>query len=480
MRDTVDDINPELPKLGDCGYLPYYGYCRIYIINRSFWASGLVPGSVAYENLRRRCFSSFGSLKRIEVTAKLFMSADTAFGPQHCEAMQSRRQAAKDAVLPSATPRVKKGRINPKAKPATVQSSLKASPKSGGSCDGKPEEEDKDPKDAGHIAPKKRLQPHDLLFSEEEATAESSNSFAGLTIGDLMNQEPVWKIPDIYRHDQIVDTIPGTDSSDSGDEAESDGKINRDLDKMSVKDDSQKELEALQIATIVGLVDNFEVEIGGRKLTRKLLFLSNKQARMLPLNNLDKVMSGLDFYPRPKLVIQMCFSAAGGKYQYNPLTLIQHHWSELAGEEVNGQHYFVSEENGLNGARDTEYKIQTFLKDCVIPVARQHKALVIVGQNDCSLSAVFGRLCEEEAERRRGQLGFYVLSFVQAPNVLEASHNPDSVAYQLRKSSKNWRSASDRMWYVLKKDRGAEAVNYYPYLDAPPGCRVAVKEFQPN
>ena len=42
---TVDDINPALPhkdpKLWEVWYVPYYGLCRIYIINRRIWRLGI-------------------------------------------------------------------------------------------------------------------------------------------------------------------------------------------------------------------------------------------------------------------------------------------------------------------------------------------------------------------------------------------------------------------------------------------------------
>ena len=147
-------------------------------------------------------------------------------------------------------------------------------------------------------------------------------------------------------------------------------------------------LERLQIETIVGLVESLEIEVGGARFKQKLLFLSNKQARLLPLDNIDKVMSGLDFYPRPKLVIQLVASTAAGFGQSMMSLLLEHHWTDcgIKTESVNTTRQFVSEKDGLNGLRDTEYKIQTFLKESLIPMARQHSALVLVSNSACSLT----------------------------------------------------------------------------------------------
>lgn len=152
--------------------------------------------------------------------------------------------------------------------------------------------------------------------------------------------------------------------------------------------------------------------------------------------------------------------------------MFEHHWTDcgLQTKDMNLTHCFVSEKDGLNGLRHTEYKIQTFLKESLIPLARQHNALVIVSNSSCSLSQVFGKLCAAEAERRRGNLGFYVLSFLQAPHLLLSCKNPDTIAFQLRRASKNWRKYEDKMWYVLKKTHGEESMFYNHYMDAPDGC----------
>ena len=152
--------------------------------------------------------------------------------------------------------------------------------------------------------------------------------------------------------------------------------------------------------------------------------------------------------------------------------VLEHHWTDcgLQTADMNSTHYFVSEKDGLNGLRHTEYKIQTFLKESLIPLARQHNALVIVSDSSCSLSQVFGKLCAAEAERRRGNLGFYVLAFLRAPYLLLSCKNPDTIAFQLRRASKNWRKYEDKMWYVLKKAQGDESMFYSHYADAPDGC----------
>ena len=300
-------------------------------------------------------------------------------------------------------------------------------------------------------------------FQVEAGCPSDGGPEAQPSVEDLEGKAPLWKIPQVYKPDRLQD--PASHDAEPIENA-----------RPSVKepvDPTRDELERLQIETIVGLVDNFEAEVGGVHLSRKLLFLSNKQASMLPLDNIDKVMSGLNFYPRPKLVIQLWPSAAYGNKQYSTSSLlVEHHWTDckLKDQDVNTQFYFVAEEDGLNGVRDTECKIQVFLKECLMPLARQHCALVILNETRCSLSSVFGKLCAAEAERRRGNLGFYVLAFIQAPQVLLSSQRSGTNSYRLRQASTNWKKAEERMWYVMRKVCGPEAASYNHYLDAPGGC----------
>ena len=283
------------------------------------------------------------------------------------------------------------------------------------------------------------------------------------SVEDLEGKAALWKVPQVYMPDRLVD--PANHDAKPIENAWPSVK--------NAVDPTRVELERLQIETIVGLVDNFEAEVGGVHLTRKLLFLSNKQASMLPLDNIDKVMSGLNFYPRPKLVIQLWPSAAYGNKQFSTSSLLfEHHWTDckLKDQDVNTQFYFVAEEDGLNGVRETECKIQVFLKECLIPLARQHCALVILNETRCSLSSVFGKLCAAEAERRRGNLGFYVLAFIQAPQVLLSSKRPGTNSHRLRQASKNWEKAEERMWNVMREVCGPETSSYNHYLDAPGGC----------
>ncbi|CAK9007983.1 Hypothetical protein (Fragment) [Durusdinium trenchii] len=312
---------------------------------------------------------------------------------------------------------------------------------------------------------RKELKPEDGGFQRELLLdgVSAEHSFNGVTIGAVKNQDPLPPIPIPYRFDRLADRERAPPNQQE--------KQYVLQNAVGTKDPARKELEELQIKTVVGLVDTVKVEVGGAEVKRKLLFLSNRQARMLPLDSVDRVMSGLDFFPRPKLVIQMFGSTAVGKGQYSSSELIVHHWGdcELQGHDLNKEHYFVSETD-FKSAQETEFKIQAFLKECLLPLARQHNALIILENTECSLSRAFGRLCAAEAERRRGNLGFFVLTFINALQVLISSENPATVASRLRNASRNWEDSVSKMWYVSRKSLGAESAYHNHYVDAPDGC----------
>ena len=71
----------------------------------------------------------------------------------------------------------------------------------------------------------------------------------------------------------------------------------------AVLDDTQSQLEKLQIQTVFGLVEPVWVTSGG-DAAKKLLFLTNKQATDFDFENMGKLMSAMDI-PEPKLVINL-------------------------------------------------------------------------------------------------------------------------------------------------------------------------------
>ena len=79
-----------------------------------------------------------------------------------------------------------------------------------------------------------------------------------------------------------------------------------------------------QIKTIYTLVEDVTVEHGGAGLHKKLLFLTNKQARAMNVSDMDRIFNALEIAPRPKLVVNLfgSFAYAFGSPSMN------NHWRD--------------------------------------------------------------------------------------------------------------------------------------------------------
>jgi hypothetical protein len=83
------------------------------------------------------------------------------------------------------------------------------------------------------------------------------------------------------------------------------------LDRLQLVANLQAEaLEDIKLKTMFKLVEDIEISIDGRRISKKLLYLSNKQAASFGLNSMQKVFSSLEL-KRPNFVIKLLTSLAG-------------------------------------------------------------------------------------------------------------------------------------------------------------------------
>jgi hypothetical protein len=68
--------------------------------------------------------------------------------------------------------------------------------------------------------------------------------------------------------------------------------------------DYAAQLEDLKIKTMYNLVEDITIDVQGESMEKKLLFLSNKQARKFNFENMGKLMEAMDI-GQPKLVINL-------------------------------------------------------------------------------------------------------------------------------------------------------------------------------
>lgn len=189
-------------------------------------------------------------------------------------------------------------------------------------------------------------------------------------------------------------------------------------------EETRRQLEELQVATIFSLVE--EVRVGD--LSAKLLFLTNKQAKALDITPLDKFMLAMDIRPRPKFVINFIHMLDS----FFPTFRSTMPWSANPSDnEAKGFDPLYSEVGGVEGMRQADRRLVAFLRDCIMPVAIETNALVLLVDPCCAASRHFGIMCEDEARARGGVLPFTVVFCWHTFAYLNQSKNPGSIMHQL-------------------------------------------------
>jgi hypothetical protein len=231
-------------------------------------------------------------------------------------------------------------------------------------------------------------------------------------------------------------------------------------------DETRKQLEDLQIRTIFSLVEDIELDLGGQTAQKKLLFLTNKQARKFDFSNITKVLQAMDVSPMPQLVINLFCSGVNSQTD-RPGGLNSGHWMDKR------SHVLPMHWHGEASAADvhsTDLRLMHFLKTCVLPVAIQTNALVLVHADNCSLAHAFSELCSAEVQKMGGgRLPFTVLCIFQAVALSCASDREGTVAHGLKAKSKRWKEREDACRAAYSASRGDEGIDL-PFLDLPQGA----------
>jgi hypothetical protein len=231
-------------------------------------------------------------------------------------------------------------------------------------------------------------------------------------------------------------------------------------------DDTKKQLEELQIRTIFSLVEPLEIEIDSKTMQKKLLFITNKQARKFDFTNMSYLLQAMDITPRPQLVINLIPSLWRAEGESFPLCgclkknddatkkiLLSFGFHTEAGKKE-------LEESGLN--------VMLFLQQCVLPVAIQTNALVLMHADECVLSTAFSQLCATQQEKMGGKLPFTPLCIFHGV-ALHSATDRGTVTYALQRKSKRWMEHDKKLGDAAEATYGLQHANHGAH-DLPAGC----------
>ncbi len=227
-------------------------------------------------------------------------------------------------------------------------------------------------------------------------------------------------------HEEIVNTI--------------DGLKDKDLEIEPDKDTDGKfiETDEMKVKTMFKMVQDVRIKWEGTEVVKKVLYLTNHQASLFDTTAMKKCIEALDI-GKPKFVI-ILNGSVGSK------TMMDIAHGEKKGmpesEYIAGP-YLSSEISPLD-ENITETQILLFMKNAILPLAKQTNALIIVqGANDCILSASLSKVALAEQARLGKECPFTVVALSMEFEVhykAVLAKEKYSIASQLCLGSTDWKS----------------------------------------
>jgi hypothetical protein len=233
-------------------------------------------------------------------------------------------------------------------------------------------------------------------------------------------------------------------------------------------DDTKKQLEELQIRTIFSLVEPLEIEINAKPMHKKLLFITNKQARKFDFSNMSYFLQAMDITPRPQLVINLLPSLWRAENEGSfPLCGCLKKNDDATRKLI--LDFGFHTEAGKKELEAAGLNVMLFLQHCVLPVAIQTNALVLMHGDECVLSTAFSELCAAQQEKMGGKLPFTPLCIFSGIGLEQASSVPGTVAHAVRLKSKRWIEYGTKLGLATEASFGSQHA-YHDCDDLPAGC----------
>lgn len=197
------------------------------------------------------------------------------------------------------------------------------------------------------------------------------------------------------------------------------------------------ELETLQVKAIFSLVETISIE----SVQKKLLFLTNNQATMANLSDIQKFLIAFDIPTsgpyKPKLIINLFYSQS----------LVE----SVEDSEIPYHEHTYKGELNSDAFNEKDERIALFLKNYVIPLAHQTNAIIILEAAYCDLSRIMSDLCFAEAATKKGKLPYTVLQFGAAFEYWRSSQVEGTLANEFSRQSKRWNHSNDKIKKILFK-----------------------------
>ena len=205
--------------------------------------------------------------------------------------------------------------------------------------------------------------------------------------------------------------------------------------------DQLEELDEIKIKTMFEMVEDIKITSAGFTTTKKFLYLTNKQAATFNAGNMENVLSALEL---PESHFVMRFLPA-----WKGVDATRAH-TELSGK-IDGALY-APPEVSLHDSNMTEAQISLFVKQCILPVAMQTRALILIGGvNDDSLGMAIQRIMQPIQDRMGDSCPFTIIGIALEYEVHRQAVDPfsSSIAKQYLNASKTWTRRIDDVHDII-------------------------------
>ena len=166
-----------------------------------------------------------------------------------------------------------------------------------------------------------------------------------------------------------------------------------------------KTIDEMRIKTMYRMVEDVPVLEGGVETEKKVLYLTNKQATMFDEEGLARCIEALDL-GEPKCIIRLC-EAWNTVKEYQ--VLINHQKLEP------GQFGHLDKLGGtlsIGDAITTEKELALFMKNHLLPLAKETRALIIINSGSaCAMGNALRMTFMGEVERLGADCPFKVIGF---------------------------------------------------------------------
>ena len=232
------------------------------------------------------------------------------------------------------------------------------------------------------------------------------------------------------------------------------------MDRMSLeKLEHLEELDDIKVKTMYQMVEDIEISSGGRSISKKFLYLTNKQAAF-NATNMDNVLQALEL-PESHFVIRLVPSFMG-RAEYE------------AHLERRGR---IDERLSLpplfdeSDAHRSESQLILFIKNCILPVAMQTRALILCGgANDCSLAVAVQKVMGPVLERMGKDCPFTIIGMCYVFEIhARANEGSRTIAGQIAAQSKTWSRRMQDVHAVVSSD-GKESMDELQQCDLNSAC----------